>query len=91
MDSKKHSNFNSKKKKDPSKNKSNFICNLLTKKNILYSILLLIDIILIIYMAKHNAVNYVKISGQSIFVSKTRYLLLGRNYITLVVIMFFYG
>lgn len=116
MDSKNHSNLNSRKRKIKKedkkdldvkikgkkiyasslenkqiKQKKNFIRNCLTRKNILYFILFLFDVILVIYVAKQNVVNYVNVSGENIFVSKTRYLLVGRNYITLIVILFFYG
>ena len=58
---------------------------------IIYSILLLIDIIMIIYFAKHNYVNYVSLPGnERILVSKTRKLLFGRNYITIIISLFFY-
>ena len=58
---------------------------------IIYSILLLIDIIMTIYFAKHNYVNYVSLLGnERILVSKTRKLLFGRNYITIIISLFFY-
>ena len=60
------------------------------KSFVLKNILFLIDIILVIYVARKNVVNYVKISDQKIFVSDTKNLLVGRNYITLVVTGFFY-
>lgn len=62
----------------------------LTKVNITYFILVLLDIILVIYLARQNIVNYVKISDVEVFVSKTRYLLWGRNYVNLIAIAFFY-
>lgn len=61
-----------------------------TKANVAYFILFLLDIILVIYSARKNIVNYVTIGDQNIFVSKTRYLLLGRNYINLIITGFFY-
>lgn len=61
-----------------------------TKVNVTYFILFLLDIILVIYSARKNIVNYVTIADQDIFVSKTRYLLLGRNYINLIITGFFY-
>lgn len=69
---------------------SSVLKNKLTKKNLIYFILFLIDIILVIYVARKNVVNYVKISDQKIFVSDTKNLLVGRNYVTLVVTGFFY-
>jgi len=62
----------------------------LTKVNITYFMLFILDIILVIYFARKNVVNYVVISDVEIFVSKTRYLLWGRNYVNLIVIAFFY-
>lgn len=67
-----------------------FLANIITKSNFIYFILALIDIILIIYFARSNVVNYVEVIGEEIFVSKTRYLLLGRNYIALIVTFFFF-
>ena len=61
-----------------------------TKVNITYFILFLLDIILVIYLARQNIVNYVVVMDQEIFVSDTRYLLWGRNYINLLIIVFFY-
>lgn len=66
------------------------ICRFFTKVNVTYFILFLLDIILVIYSARKNIVNYVTVSDQDIFVSKTRYLFLGRNYINLIIISFFY-
>ena len=55
-----------------------------------YTVFLLIDIIMIIYFAKHNFVNYASIPGQEkILVSKTQKLFFGRNYITLIITLFF--
>ena len=55
-----------------------------------YIVFLLIDIIMIIYFAKHNFVNYASIPGQEkILVSKTQKLFFGRNYITLIITLFF--
>ena len=62
----------------------------LTKVNITYFIFLLVDIVLVIYLARQNIVNYAVLLDEEIFVSKTRYLLWGRNYINVIVIAFFY-
>lgn len=62
----------------------------LTKTNITYLVILLLDIILTIYLARQNMVNYAVVLDEEIFVSKTRYLLLGRNYINLITTSFFY-
>lgn len=63
------------------------VCN---KERITYFIVLLVDIILIIYAARKNIVHYVRENGTDIFIGKTRYLLVGRNYITLIITAFFY-
>lgn len=70
--------------------KLDVIKKIVTKVNVTYFILFLLDIILVIYSARKNIVNYVTIADQDIFVSKTRYLLLGRNYINLIITGFFY-
>lgn len=62
----------------------------ITKVNVTYFILFLLDIGLVIYFARQNIVNYVTVWNQDIFVSKTKYLLFGRNYINLIIIGFFY-
>ena len=62
----------------------------MTKVNITYFIFLLVDIVLVIYLARQNIVNYAVLLDEEIFVSKTRYLLWGRNYINVIVIAFFY-
>ena len=95
MNSKKHATLSTKVKKnnvneDISSNKK-LLVKCLNKKCFIYFLLLLFDVILVIYSAKNNVVNYVTIAGEDIFVSKTRYLLVGRNYITLIIITFFYG
>lgn len=88
---------NTQKKKTPSKqNDNNFfkyflkIKKYLTKQNITYFTILLFDIILTIYLAGQNMVNYAIVLDEEIFISKTRYLLWGRNYINLITTTFFY-
>lgn len=79
------------KSKEPLKKKAmSKVKNLMTKRNITFFILILLDIILVIYSARKNIVNYVTVYDQDIFVSKTRYLLVGRNYINLLITGFFY-
>ena len=77
-------------KVDITNKKINIIKDKLTKKNLIYVVLLLVDVILVIYMASRNCVNYIEVGGEEIFVSKSRYLLVGRNYINLIIIAFFY-
>ena len=81
---------NNKKTKDVKKEKKKNLKSLFTKTNVTFLILFLLNIILVIYSARKNVVNYVTISNQDIFVSKTRYLLWGRNYINIIITVFFY-
>lgn len=63
----------------------------LTKKELIsYISLFLVDVILVIFCAKQNIVHYVDYGDMNFFVSKTRYLLWGRNYVNLIIITFFY-
>lgn len=55
-----------------------------------YFILFLLDIILVIYSARKNIVNYVNVINEDVIIGKTRYLFLGRNYINLIITCFFY-
>ena len=71
-------------------NKSEMVAKIFTKVNITYFVLFLIDIIFAICFARQNVVHYVVVLKHEIFVSKTRYLLFGRNYINLILIAFFY-
>ena len=68
------------KKKKKDKKKTNKIIN---KQNIIYSLIVLIDILIIIYVARHNYINYVTIENKSFYLGNKRNLFLGRNYITL--------
>ena len=86
-------NSSTNKKKNNNKdivNKELLFSKYLTKVNITYFIFFLIDIILVIYLARGNRVNYVLIFDEEIFVSKTKYLLWGRNYVNVIVTAFFY-
>ena len=60
------------------------------KNKLVLLIVGLLDIILIIWCARGNVANYVMLDGEDIFVGETKNLLLGRNYITLVVTIFIY-
>lgn len=79
-----------KKKIDNNSKKKINIKKYLTKVNITYFVFLLVDIVLIIYLARQNVINYAVVLEKEIFVSKTRYLLWGRNYINIIAIAFFY-
>lgn len=74
----------SKNKKSNDKNK------LFTKVNIIYLFVFLCDIILVIFCAMRNKVHYVTILHKDIFVGKTKYLIFGRNYVNLIITIFFY-
>lgn len=62
-----------------------------TKKTIIiYLALLIVDIIMIIYAARHNFVNYATIPGMSkILVGNNKKLFFGRNYINIIITIFF--
>lgn len=69
----------------------NSIKKLFTKRNIFNIIVIIIDISLTIYFARHNVANYVKITEKTTkFIGKTRNLLFGRNYINLITTAFFF-
>jgi hypothetical protein len=78
-------------KKNGNKENDFNIIRYFNKFNITYFILFLLDIFLVIYLARKNVVNYVVVRDEEFFVSKTRYLLWGRNYVNVIVIGFFYG
>ena len=63
------------------------------KNKLVLFIIGLLDIILIIWCARDNVANYVLLDGEDVFVGDTKNLLLGRNYITLIisVFIFIYG
>lgn len=60
------------------------------KKNILYVLFFLVDIGLIIYSARKNFVNIVVINDVEKMIGDTKLLFFGRNYITVVITLFFY-
>lgn len=69
-----------------------FIKKNLTKKNIFYLIVFILDITIIIYSARNNFANYVSTDkNKSIFIGETKNLLFGRNYITIITTIFFFG
>lgn len=58
----------------------------LTKKNLIYLLILIIDICLVIYSARQNIINYVTLEGsKSTYIGTKHNLFLGRNYITLMI------
>lgn len=70
--------------------KDSWFRNLTKREVISYGILFLVDIVLVIFCARQNVVHYVDYGEIDFFVSKTRYLLWGRNYVNLIIIAFFY-
>ena len=56
----------------------------LTKENVIYMLIAIADIMIIIYTAKKNIINYVTIeNNKPIYLGNKHNLFLGRNYITL--------
>ena len=72
------------------KKNSTFKEQFFTKKNIIYLLLIVVDIGLVIYVARKNIVNYVDIGEKNIFIGDKKNLWLGRNYISLIITVFFY-
>ena len=68
----------------------NILKKYLNKVNVTYFLLFLFDVVLVIYLARKNIINYVEVLDEEILVGKMKYLFLGRNYINVVVILFFY-
>ncbi len=60
------------------------------KTIIIYLALLIVDIIMIIYAARHNFVNYTSMPGMSkILIGNNKKLFFGRNYINIIITIFF--
>ena len=63
----------------------------LNKKIIMYIIMLILDVSIIIYSARHNYANYITINkDHKMFVGDSKDLLFGKNYITLITTFFFF-
>ena len=60
------------------------------KLHLCHFLLIVCDIILVIYCARQNKVHYVKLFDENIFVGNTRDLVLGRNYVNVIISCFFY-
>ena len=69
---------------DKSKRKNNF------KDYITYFVIMLCDVILVIYCACNNKVQYVKLFGKDIFVGNTKDMLFGKNFINIIITIFVY-
>ena len=76
-------------KKKTAKNRTK-LKKFITKDNIFYFVLLLIDVSIIIYSARHNYANYVTINNEKVFIGKTKNMLFGRNYIVIITTLFIY-
>lgn len=70
--------------------KKKFNNSYINKTNIVYFFIGLCDIILVIFCARQNKIHYVRFLGENIFVGKTKNLIFGRNYINLIITLFFY-
>ena len=64
--------------------------NIVNKTSIIYFLLGLCDVVLVIYCARYNKAHYVKLLDEDIFIGKTKNLIFGRNYINLIISLFFY-
>ena len=62
----------------------------LNKNFIIYFLMGLCDIVLVIYCARYNKAHYVKLLDEDVFIGKTKNLIFGRNYINLIISIFFY-
>lgn len=80
-----------KKSKEEKINKVDSINNRITKQTLFYCLISIIDIVFIIYCARHNYANYVKdFSEESFFIGDSKDLLFGKNYITIIFTIFVY-
>ena len=77
------------KKKKNKKQKLN-LKKYITKQNIIYLIIAMSDIFLIIYSARRNMINYVKIENKKMYLGAKTNLIFGRNYISLVTTLVVY-
>ena len=77
------------KKKTNKKEKLN-LKKYITKQNIIYLIIAISDIFLIIYSARRNMINYVKIENKKMYLGAKTNLIFGRNYISLVTTLVVY-
>lgn len=65
--------------------------DIINKTSVTYLLLFIFDIVLTIYMARRNVINYVLILDKKVRVSSLVYLLLGRNYINIAIMFFMYS
>lgn len=71
-------------------NKKDLIIKFISSKKriILMIVLLIINIVISIWCAKGNYVNYASLDGKDILISDTKYLVFGRNYVGLIITLF---
>ena len=62
----------------------------INKVSITYFFVFLCDIVLVILCAMKNKVHYVSFFNENIFVGNTRDMLLGRNFVNIIITLFFY-
>ena len=55
----------------------NILKKYLNKVNVTYFLLFLFDVVLVIYLARKNIINYVEVLDEEILVGKMKYLFLG--------------
>ena len=83
-----HKKIYKKEKKQQLEKKKSFK-DFIKNKNYIYIILILINIVFTIYIAKKNSVHYVKVLNNDVLISNDKLLFLGRGYINLLIIGFF--
>ena len=83
---------NTKKIDNSVKNKKKFFSKIkfINKTSVVYFLILLFDILLVIFCAMKNKVHYIHMFDEKIFVGNTKDLLIGRNYVNLIIITFFW-
>ncbi len=65
------------------------LCANRKKRILVHFALIVIDVILVWYMARRNMVHLVQLNGKDVLLGNTRFLLFGRNYVNLIIIAFF--
>ena len=89
MGSVKRTSVNTKKNKINIK-KQNRVKQMLNKTNVTYFLIGICDIVLVLFCAFKNRVQYTVIFDKSFLVGKTSDMLFGKNYINLIITFFFY-
>ena len=70
--------------------KQDFVHRVFTKANIIYFWIGLFDVICVVGCARYNKAQYFKLLGNDYFVGTTKYLVFGRNYVNVIITLFFY-